>query len=81
MWKLFVHLLVVTVLPLWWWMWRVEGLVLLLPVVILTSLLGKLHLIIWWHSSLQGVDLINDCSNGTFHSLKSYVGGLLLLHE
>jgi hypothetical protein len=44
-WKLLVPLLVITVLPLWWWTWRVEGLLvfhllLLLIVGILMSLIG-----------------------------------------
>jgi hypothetical protein len=51
-WKLLVHLLVIVVLPSWWWMWRVEGLLvlhlLLLIVFVLTSLVGKLGLIRRW---------------------------------
>jgi hypothetical protein len=66
-------------------MWRVEGLLvlhlLLLIVVILTSVIGKLVLIHQWQSSLQGINSINDSSNGAFHPLKSCVGGLLVLHE
>jgi hypothetical protein len=47
-WKLLVHLLVIAVLLSLYWMWRVEGLIvlhLLLLVVILTSVVGKLVLI------------------------------------
>jgi hypothetical protein len=84
-WKLLVHLLVITVLPSWWWIWRVEGLLILhlldLVLVILTSVTGKLVLIHRWQSSLQGISLINDSRNGVFHLLKSYVGGILVLRE
>jgi hypothetical protein len=87
-WKLLVHPLAIMVLPSWWWTWRVEGLLLLLflllIVVILTSLLGKpglIGLINRWQSSFQGINLINGCSIGAFHPLKSCVGGLLVLHE
>jgi hypothetical protein len=76
-WKLFMHLLVITVLPSWWWMWRVEGLLhhlLLVVVFILMSLVRKLVLIHQWQSSLQGVNMINDSSNGVFHLLKSCLG-------
>jgi hypothetical protein len=63
----------------------VEGLLvphlLLLIVVVLMSLVGRLVLIHRWKSSLQGSNLIDDSSNGTFHPLKSCVGGLLVLHE
>jgi hypothetical protein len=47
-WKLLVHLLVIAVLLSLYWMWRVEGLIvlhLLLLVVVLTSVVGKLVLI------------------------------------
>jgi hypothetical protein len=48
-WKLLVHLLVITVLPLWWWTWRVEGLLILhllfFVIVVLMSIVGKLVLI------------------------------------
>jgi hypothetical protein len=51
-WKLLEHLLVIAVLPPWWWTWRVEGLLvlhlLLLPVVILMSVVRKLVLIHRW---------------------------------
>jgi hypothetical protein len=84
-WMLLVHMLVITVLLSWWWMWRVEGLLilhlLLLIVAILTSIVGKLVLIHQCQSSLQGVNSINDSSNGAFHLLKSCVSGLLVLHE
>jgi hypothetical protein len=83
--KLFACLLVIAVLLSWWWMWRVEGLIhLLVIVVILTSLIGKLGLIALisqWQSSLPSVNPINDCSNGAFHVLKSCADGLLVLHE
>jgi hypothetical protein len=68
-------------------MWRVEGLLvllhllLLLIVVVLMSLIGKVVLIRQWQSSLHGVNLINDSSNGAFHPHKSCVGGLLVLRE
>jgi hypothetical protein len=45
------------------------------------SLVGKLVLIRQWKSNLQGVNPINDSSNGVFHPLKSYVGELLVLRE
>jgi hypothetical protein len=81
-WKLLVALLVITVLPMWWWTWRVEGLLvlhLLLPVVDdLMCLVRQLVLIHRWHYSLQGINPINDPSNGAFHPLKSCVGGLLV---
>jgi hypothetical protein len=84
-WKLLVHLLVIAVLLSWWWTWRVEGLLilhlLLGVVVVLMSLIEKLVMIRRWQSSLQGGNLIDDSSNGTFHPLKSCVGGLLVLHE
>jgi hypothetical protein len=48
-WKLLVHLLVIAVWLSRWWMWRVEGLLvvhlLLLVVVILMSIIQKLVLI------------------------------------
>jgi hypothetical protein len=82
-WKLLVHLLVTMVPPPWWWTWRVEGLLilhlLLLIVVVLTSVIGKLVLIHQWQSSLQGINSINDSSNGAFHLLMSCVSGLLVL--
>jgi hypothetical protein len=84
-WKLLVPLLVITVLSLWWWTWRVEGLLilhlLLIVVGVLMSLLDRLVLIRQWYCSLQGVNLISDPSNGVFDLLKSSVGGLLVLHE
>jgi urea transporter len=80
-WKLMVLMLVVAVLPSWWWTWRVEGFVLLLLLVVLTSLLDKHGLISWWQSHPQGVNLINDYNNGKFHLLKSCVDGLLVLCE
>jgi hypothetical protein len=84
-WKLLVPLLVITVLSLWWWTWRVEGLLilhlLLIVVGVLMSLVGRLVLIRQWYCSLQGVNLISDPSNGVFDLLKSSVGGLLVLHE
>jgi hypothetical protein len=78
-WKLLVHLLAIVVLPSWWWKWRVEGLlvlhllllIIIIIIVILTSLIRKLGLIIQWQSSLQGINPINDSSNGVFHLLKS----------
>jgi hypothetical protein len=80
-----VHLLVITMLPSWWWTWRVEGLLvlhpLLLVMVVLTSIIRKLVLIHQWQSSLQGVNSINDSSNGVFHPLNICVSGLLVLHE
>jgi hypothetical protein len=80
-----VYLLVITVLPSWWWTWRVEGLLilhlLLLIIVVLTSLIRKLVLIRQCQSSLQGINPINDSSNGALHLLKSCVGGLLVLCE
>jgi hypothetical protein len=81
-WKLLVHLLVIAVLPSWWWMWwRVEGLIVLhlLIRVVLMSVVGKIVLIRYWQSSLQGLNSINDSSNGVFHPLKSCVDGLLVL--
>jgi hypothetical protein len=81
--KLLVHMLVITVLPSWWWTWRVEGFLivyLLLIIVVLKCLVGNLVLIHQWQSSLQGINLINDSSNGAFHPLKS-VDGLLVLRE
>jgi hypothetical protein len=36
-------------------------------------------LIRYWQSSLQGLNSINDSSNGVFHPLKSRVDGLLVL--
>jgi hypothetical protein len=84
-WKLFMHLLAIVVLPLWWWTWRVVGLLLLhlplLVVVVLMSVIEKLVLIRCWQSSLQGLNSVNDSSDGMFHSLKSYVGRLLVLCE
>jgi hypothetical protein len=84
-WKLLGHLLVIAVPMLWWWTWRVEGLIilhlLLLIVVVLMSLVGKLGLICPWQSSLQGVNPINDSNNGAFHPLKCCVSGLLVLRE
>jgi hypothetical protein len=48
-WKLLVHLLIIAVLPSWWWTWRVEGLLvlhfLLIIVVVLMSLVGMFVLI------------------------------------
>jgi hypothetical protein len=84
-----VHPFVIMVLPSWWWTWwRVEGLLILhlfhlilLIVVVLMSVIGKLVLVRCWHSSLQGLNSINDSSNGAFHLLKSRVGGLLVLCE
>jgi hypothetical protein len=79
-WKLLVHLLIIVLLPSWWWSWRVEGLLvlhLLLPVVVvLMSRIGKLVLIHRWQSSLQGGNPIDDSSNRTLHLLKSCVSGL-----
>jgi hypothetical protein len=79
-WKLLVHLLIIALLPSWWWSWRVEGLLvlhLLLPVVVvLMSQIRKLVLIHRWQSSLQGGNPIDDSSNGTLHPLKSCVSGL-----
>jgi hypothetical protein len=88
-WKLVVHLLVIMVLPSWWWTWwRVEWLLilhlfhlLLLFLVILMSVIGKLVLVCCRHSSLQGLNLFNDVSNRSFHPLKSSVNGLLVLYE
>jgi hypothetical protein len=88
-WKLLVYPLVIEVLPSWWWTWwRVEGLLILhlfhlilLIMVVLTSVIGKLVLVHCWHSSLQGLNSINDSSNGAFHLLKSCVSGLLVLCE
>jgi hypothetical protein len=90
-WKLLVPLLDITVLPSWWWTWKVEGLLilhhhhlhllLLLLIGVLTSLVGWLVLIRRWYYSIQGVNLINDLSNGGYYPLKSCVGGLLVLHE
>jgi hypothetical protein len=84
-WKLLVHLLVIIVLPSWWWTWRVEGLLvlhlLLLVVVVLMSIIGKLVLIRCWQSSLQGLNLINDSTNGAFNLLKSSIGRLPVLCE
>jgi hypothetical protein len=84
-WKLLVHLLVITVLSSWWWTWRVEGLLvlhlLIIIMVVLMSLVGKLVLIRRWQSSLQGINPINDISNGAFHMLKSCVDGLLVLRQ
>jgi hypothetical protein len=52
-WKLLVHLLVIAVQPSWWWMWRVEGLLvvhllLVVVVVVLTSIIRKLVSICLW---------------------------------
>jgi hypothetical protein len=84
-WKLLVHLLVIAVLPPSWWMWRVEGLLvlhlLLLVMVVVTSVGWKLVLISRRQSSIQGITSINDSSNGAFHLLKSCVSGLLVLRE
>jgi hypothetical protein len=86
-WKLLVQLLVITVRPSWWWTWRVEWLLIvhlllfLVVVVILTSIVRKLVLIYPWQSSLQSVNVINDSSHGSFHRLKTCVGGLLVLRE
>jgi hypothetical protein len=85
--KLLVHPLVIAVLTSWWgtW-WRVEGLLdlhllhlVLLIMVVLTSVIEKLVLIRCWCSSLQGLNSINDSSNGAFHPLKNRVSGLLVL--
>jgi hypothetical protein len=84
-WKLLVPLLVITVLMSWWWMWRVDGLLilhlLLLILGVLMSLVDWLALICWWYCNLQGVNPINDPNNGAFDPLKSCVSGLLVLHE
>jgi hypothetical protein len=54
-WKLLVHLLVIAERPLWWWMLRVEGhliiqhlLLLVMAMVVLTSIVRKLVLICPW---------------------------------
>jgi hypothetical protein len=51
-WKLLVHLLVITVRPSWWWMWRVDGLLIVhllrVIMVVLTSIIQKLVLIYLW---------------------------------
>jgi hypothetical protein len=81
-WKLSVHQLVIAMLSSWWWMWwRVEGLLVLLVMVVPTSVVGKRVLVRYWHSSLQGLNSINNSSNGAFHPLKSHVGGLLVFCE
>jgi hypothetical protein len=88
-WKLLVHPLVIAVLPSWGWTWwRVEGLLaihlfhlVLLIVVVLLSVVGKLVMVHCWCSSLQGLNSINDSSDGALQLLKSGVGGLLALCE
>jgi hypothetical protein len=60
---------------------RGGSITLLLIVVVLTSVVGKLVLIRWWQSRLQGVNSFNDSSNGEFHLLKSCVDGLLVIRE
>jgi hypothetical protein len=66
-----VHLLVIALLPSWWWTWSVEGLLVLhllnLIVVVLTSLIRKLFSIRWWQSSHQGLNSINDSSKHATH--------------
>jgi hypothetical protein len=51
-WKLLVHLLVIAVRPLWWWTWRVEGLLVVhllrVIVVVLTCIIQKLGLTYLW---------------------------------